>query len=160
SWLRRRKRKKLIEAPFPPEWLAILEEHVGHYRLLSEAERERLRDHLRIFLAEKEWEGCQGLEMNDTVKVTVSALAALMALGMDDFHFENVQTILVYPEGYVAPEHKAIADDLVLEGDAERLGEAHYRGPVILSWAELVDNARHPGSGHNLVFHEFAHQLD
>ena len=41
-----------------------------------------------------------------------------------------------------------------------RLGEAWYRGPVILSWAEVIDDCRHLGHGRNVVWHEFAHQLD
>jgi MtfA peptidase len=71
-----------------------------------------------------------------------------------------VQTILVYPEQFLVPEQKAVADDLVLQDESERLGEAHQRGPVILAWAEVRANAREPGYGQNLVFHEFAHQLD
>jgi hypothetical protein len=47
-----------------------------------------------------------------------------------------------------------------MEEESDRLGEAHYRGPVILSWAEIRQNALEPGYGQNLVFHEFAHQLD
>ncbi len=39
-------------------------------------------------------------------------------------------------------------------------GQAVYRGPVILSWAEVRDEGRDPRRGHNVVFHEFAHQLD
>ena len=31
---------------------------------------------------------------------------------------------------------------------------------MILSWADVRRDARHPGDGHNLVWHEFAHQLD
>jgi Mlc titration factor MtfA (ptsG expression regulator) len=41
------------------------------------------------------------------------------------------------------------------------LGEAHDgRGPVLLAWDQAEEAARHPGSGHNVVFHEFAHKLD
>src|SRR5438046_8225994 len=47
-----------------------------------------------------------------------------------------------------------------MEEDSERLGEAHQRGPVILSWDDVQDNALRPGFGENLTFHEFAHQLD
>jgi hypothetical protein len=31
---------------------------------------------------------------------------------------------------------------------------------VILSWAEVIDDCRHLGHGRNVVWHEFAHQLD
>src|SRR5262249_14603671 len=35
-----------------------------------------------------------------------------------------------------------------------------YRGPVVLAWDHARREGRHPGTGHNVVFHEFAHQLD
>jgi Mlc titration factor MtfA (ptsG expression regulator) len=47
-----------------------------------------------------------------------------------------------------------------IAGQSARLGEAHYRGPVILSWDDVREDSRHPGEGRNLVWHEFAHQID
>ncbi len=114
----------------------------------------------QIFVAEKEFEGCGGLKLTDEIRVTVAALASILVLGLDDFYFDNVQTVLIYPEEFLVPDRQPIADDLVVEGESERLGKAHHRGPVILAWAEALDNARRPGFGQNLVFHEFAHQLD
>jgi Mlc titration factor MtfA (ptsG expression regulator) len=52
------------------------------------------------------------------------------------------------------------AHGVVLEGTSELLGQAMYRGPVILSWDEILGDARRRRRGRNLVFHEFAHQLD
>ena len=79
---------------------------------------------------------------------------------MKSFHFDNVQTILVYPHGFVGRQQHGITDAIYVESDVARIGEAHYRGPVILSWDEVQLDAREPGHGGNLVFHEFAHQLD
>ena len=53
-----------------------------------------------------------------------------------------------------------IGGGVVLEGDSDRLGEAHYRGPVVLSWDEVLEAAGNPGRGEDLVYHEFAHKLD
>jgi hypothetical protein len=159
SWLRRRRRRRLLAEPFPPEWEGYLRKNVAHYQHLSEAEQARLRDDLRIFRAEKNWEGCGGLTMTDEIKVTISAQACLLVLGMEHNYFDRVQSILVYPHGYRAEAREA-AGGAVVEGFSDRLGEAHYRGPVILSWAEVLEEGRHPRRGHNLVFHEFAHQLD
>ena len=159
SWLRNRRRRKVLAEPFPPGWEDYLRQNVAHYRHLSGAEQARLRDDLRIFLAEKNWEGCGGLPMTDEIKVTVSAQACLLVLGLKHNYFDRVRSILVYPHGYRAESREA-AGGTVVEGRSDRLGEAHYRGPVILSWAEVLEDGRHPNRGHNLVFHEFAHQLD
>src|SRR6202035_5809075 len=111
-----------------------------------------LRDAVQIMLAEREWEGCRGLELQDEMRVTIAALAAILILGFDDFYFDNVQTILVYPDEYVARQQRPIGGGVAMEEDSERLGEAQYRGPVILSWNEIQENARLPGYGTNLVF--------
>jgi Mlc titration factor MtfA (ptsG expression regulator) len=160
GWLRRRRRRQILARPFPPSWLAILQENIPYYHYLSDSEKARLRDDLRIFIAEKSWEGCGGLVVTDEMKVTVAALACLLVVGLEPYYFERVQSILLYPEGFKVPQREVLGDGVVLESEGEHLGEAHYRGPVILSWAELLEDVRHPGRGRNLVFHEFAHQLD
>jgi Mlc titration factor MtfA (ptsG expression regulator) len=158
SWLRDRRRKKLLTEPFPDEWLDYLRRNVPHYRTLTDEEQTRLRDNLRIFAAEKEWEGCGALELTDEIKVTVSGFACLLTLGLPGKYFERVPAILVYPGAYVVPDRPV--DTGLLVEDQELEGEAHYRGPVVLNWAELQADALAPQLGKNLVFHEFAHQLD
>jgi Mlc titration factor MtfA (ptsG expression regulator) len=159
-WLRQRRRRKLLAQPFPAEWLPYLEDNVALYRSLADSEKARLRDDLRVFIAEKEWVGCGGLEMNEEIKVTIAALACLLLLGIEHDYFSRVQSILVHPDAFRAPDRVAIGDQMVLEGESSLLGDAHYRGPVRLSWTEVRHDARHPGAGRNLVIHEFAHQLD
>jgi Mlc titration factor MtfA (ptsG expression regulator) len=39
-------------------------------------------------------------------------------------------------------------------------GESWTQGQVILSWQDTLAGAANPGDGHNVVVHEFAHQLD
>lgn len=156
AWLRERRRRRLRAQPFPAPWLTYLHANVAHYRYLSEAEQQRLREDVVIFVAEKHWEGCGGLRMTDEIQVTIAAQACLLVLGMEHNYFDRVLSILVYPHGYEAEgAHRG-----VVEQGSGRLGEAHYRGPVILSWAEVLENGRHPRAGKNLVYHEFAHQLD
>lgn len=157
SWLRQRRREKILAEPFPADWLPYLSRNIVHYRYLSEAEQARLRDDLRIFIAEKHWEGCGGLAITDEIKVTIAAQAMLLVLGLEHNYFDRVLSILVYPRGYRARDDE---DGELTAEHSDRLGEAHYRGPVLLSWEDVVSEARHPERGHNLVYHEFAHQLD
>ena len=160
SWFTNRARGKILVEPFPPSWLAILENEVGHYRVLPAEHQKKLRDAVQIMIAEKTCGGCRGLELTDTIRVTIAALAAVLVLGKDDYYFDEVATILVYPDEYVARQERAIEGGATIEEDSERLGEAHHRGPVIVSWKEVRENALQPGYGTNLVFHEFAHKLD
>lgn len=160
GWLKRSRRNKLRSRPFPDEWLAWLHENVVVYANLTPAQQAKLRGDIQVFIAEKHWEGCNGLTMTDEIKVTIAAQACLLVLGLEAEYFERVQSILVYPNAYVAPEKIPIEGGLVLEGHSSRQGEAWYRGPVILSWPEVLAGGRRTSGGHNLVLHEFAHQLD
>jgi MtfA peptidase len=159
SYFRQRRRAKLLATPFPDEWQAFLERNLSHYRYLSPEEQARLRDELRVFVAEKNWEGCNGLVLTDEMKVTIAAHACLMTLGLEGEPFRNVLSVLIYPAGYAVPEERW-QGGWSIKGQSARLGEAWYRGPVILSWEEIAEEARHPGYGNNLVWHEFAHQID
>ena len=149
DWLKRRRRRRLLARPFPEAWRGYLRRNVAHYEYLSEAERAKLRDDLRVFVAEKNWEGCGGLAMTDEIKVTIAAQACLLVLALDHNYYDRVLSVLVYPHGY--------RDEANGEG---RSGEAWYRGPVVLAWEDVRYEGRHPREGHNVVFHEFAHQLD
>ena len=159
SWLKRRRRSRLLESPFPSDWLKYLGANVPHYALLTPEEQEKLRRDLRVFVAEKNWEGCAGLTVDDEMKVTIAAQACLLTLARDDDEFERVLSILVYPTEYFVPEQRQ-RQDFSIVGEGARLGEAWYRGPVILSWADVLEDSRDLGGGQNLVWHEFAHQLD
>jgi Mlc titration factor MtfA (ptsG expression regulator) len=160
SWLKQRRRQKVLAQPFPDEWLTILRRNVPYYALLTEAEQAKLRDDMRVFIAEKHWEGCGGLELTDEIKVTVAAHACLLVLGIEHDYYPMLQSILIYPSEYRAPRERVIPGGAVIEETDERLGEAWYRGPVVLSWDTIAHDGRNMGDGHNIVFHEFAHQLD
>lgn len=162
-WLRDRRRRKLRSEPFPPDWEADILRNVAHYRWLDTRERQRLRALVRVFVAEKHWEGCGGLALSDEIRVTIAAQACLLVLGLPHELYRNVQSILVYPSTVITPEPRMGAFEIPLrpvEAALPVLGEAQLRGPVILVWDAVKRTARHPESGHNVVYHEFAHKLD
>jgi Mlc titration factor MtfA (ptsG expression regulator) len=66
----------------------------------------------------------------------------------------------VYPETYVAKVKNTQNSFFVEEGFQQRHGEAWSRGLVVLAWDEVQKGASDIRDGENLVFHEFAHQLD
>jgi Mlc titration factor MtfA (ptsG expression regulator) len=159
TWFRNRRRKKLLAEPFPPWWEAILKRNVGHYPRLLPPEQARLRDITRVLVAEKSWEGCGGLFVTDEMKLTISAQAALLLLGIDHDYYARVDSVVVYPDSFRTPVAEDGWEDDCLS-DTALSGQAVYRGPVILSWGEVLPEGRDPTCGYNVVLHEFAHQLD
>lgn len=159
SLFRRFRRHRILREPFPPEWEPYIERNFEHWRILDEDERDRLKRIMQVFIAEKYWEGCGGLEMTDEIKVTIAAQACLLLLNIEHNYYQMLQTILVYPSGYFVPTGRQIRRTRT-EGQMAVLGQAHFRGPVILSWQHVLDGGRQGSSGRNLVYHEFAHKLD
>lgn len=163
TWLERRRRKHILETPFPAAWEAIARRNVAHWSLLDDEERARLRALVQVFIAEKHWEGCGGLEMTDEVRVTVAAEACLLLLGREHDLYDDVESILVYPSTVFAAERRAGVFErgaLVVDAPEALLGEAHKGGPVILAWDAVRRGARDPDDGRSVVIHEFAHKID
>ena len=154
------RREDLREAPFPDEWDAILRRNVPLYARLADDDRRELHGHIHVFLAEKVFEGCGGLELTDEIRLTIAAQACLLLLHRQTDYFKRLITILVYPSAYVAKGIEPIGGGFHLEGEQARLGEAHLDGVVVLSWDDVKLGAYDPKDGHNVVLHEFAHQLD
>jgi Mlc titration factor MtfA (ptsG expression regulator) len=160
SPLKKNRRRRLLATPIPHEWVTYLRGNVALYESLTDLEQERLRNDLRVFIAEKNWEGCAGLTITDEIRVTIAAQACLLLLGVEHDYFSRVLSVLVYPATYRDPREHINRDGLLEEDRTGRVGEAWYRGPVVLAWDSVVKDARDPAVGRNVVLHEFAHQLD
>jgi Mlc titration factor MtfA (ptsG expression regulator) len=162
-WLTERRRRHLLERPFPAAWRETLERRVAAYKLLDESAQERLRQLVQVFVAEKDFEGCGGLELSDEIRVTIAGSACLMLLGRDHDLFADVSTILVYPSTYVVPPRRPFVFERSMRPIADeeaRLGEASRGGPVVLAWDAVVKGAADGRDGRNVVIHEMAHKID
>jgi Mlc titration factor MtfA (ptsG expression regulator) len=159
-FLRNRRRKKVKARPFPDEWRGYVDQHVPYAALLNEKDHTELEGHILVFLEEKTFEGCGGLEMTDEIKVSIAAQACMLLLGRDTDYYPGLESILVYPSAYVATTRRALPGGAVVETEQTRLGESWGSGQVVLSWDDVERGAADVDDGHNVVFHEFAHQLD
>lgn len=157
---RKRRRDKLRNLPFPPAWLEIIEKNVPIYRRLSEADREELLGHVQVFLTEKNFEGCGGLEITDEIRVTIAAQACILLLHRETGYYPELYSILVYPGPFIAKGYMELAPGYYAETKQVHLGESWKRGALILSWDDVLAAAGDARDGHNVVLHEFAHQLD
>jgi MtfA peptidase len=161
GFLARRRRARLQGSAIPREWREILFRNVPLYGRLSRADRHELEGHIQVLIAEKNWEGCGGLELTDEVRVTIAAQAALLLLHRDADYFPRVTSILVYPTAYIARGERSIGGGIWEEGEEERLGHTQQQlGAVVLAWDAALHGGRGDGDGENVVLHEFAHQLD
>jgi Mlc titration factor MtfA (ptsG expression regulator) len=159
GWWRSRRRRRRKQVPFPAEWEQWLARWFVADRWLNDDERRKLRDWIKAFLPDKYWEGCGGLRMTDEIKVAISAHVGWLVLGLDDEYFQQVASILVYPDAYRAPGERR-DNWIVSERSEVRLGQTEWHGPVLLSCRHVRKDGSNPVARDNLVLHEFAHQLD
>jgi Mlc titration factor MtfA (ptsG expression regulator) len=155
-----RRRKKIASRSFPEAWLVLLKKNVPLYSRLPQADQDELRRHILVFMAEKRFEACGGLRMTDQIRITIAAHACILLLHRRTDYYPGLKSILVYPRAYVAANTHHLVGGTVLESHDVRLGESWHHGSVVLSWDDVRRSAGDVQDGQNVVFHEFAHQLD
>ena len=147
-------------AAFSDAWRNILRARFPMYNRLSDADKRELETRIQQFLAEKQFEGCGGLAITDEIRVSIAAQACLLLLHRSRAGYPQLKSILVYPSTYFAQTTQHGAGGVVSEQESVRLGESWDRGVVVLAWDSVSGGAANPFDGHNVVLHEFAHQLD
>jgi hypothetical protein len=158
-WPRWRLRRALAQ-PFPDAWVEILERNIGVYRSLPRELRLQLRQLIKRFLHEKTFTGAGGLVIDDEIRVTIAAQACMLVLHRGARVYPGLRYIIVYPAAFVARHDAPDELGLVRSGGRGLLGESWANGKVILAWDSVLSGASNFADGHNVVLHEFAHQLD
>jgi MtfA peptidase len=156
------RRDRQLQEPFPEPWRQLLKSRVPLYSRLPAELKNQLERHVQLFLAEKSFYGCDGFEVDDTVRLTVAGHACLLIIARHFSDFDDVSSILVYPDAYHV---RAVESDglVVSESNQIRAGEASSHGQVVLAWTECEEGSEGtmgPDGDHNVILHEFAHQLD
>jgi len=159
---RQRKRRHALDEPFGDDARTLLHDEMVHWRWLDTDERQRLEQLIKGFRFDKEFEWTKGIEQSDEIEILIAASACLLILGLDRAYYKDVSSIIMYPSSVVVKGRRGSPDARGLETNAivPILGEAALHGPVIIAWDSAQRSARHPDTGHNVVYHEFAHKID
>ena len=121
---KKRRRNRLAGRQFPDDWLKIIKRNVPLYGLLPPPDQTEFLRHILIFIGEKRFEGCGGLQIVDEIKVTIAAQACILLLHRKTDYHPGLSSILVYPRSYVAHGTQHLANGLLVEGPDIRVGEA------------------------------------
>ena len=152
-------RNQLKASEFKSEWISILRKNIALYNKLPESLRLRLHGLINVFLNEKAFSGYNGLEINDEIRVTIAAQACILLLNRESDFYPSLHNIYVYPGAFKSLQ---TTSDGLLHSVEEtvRSGESWHRGHVVLSWSHSRQGGKDDDDGENVVYHEFAHQLD
>jgi len=127
-------------------------------RRLGASDQATLRVLATLFLHRKSLEPAQGLQLGDADRVLLAAHACvpILKLGLD--WYDGWHSVIVYPAAFTPRREHMDAAGVVHQTNTILAGEAWGRGPVILSWADVLHIEQQPG--HNVIIHEMAHKLD
>lgn len=160
GWFKNRRRKKITAQSFADDWLEILINGAPIYNRLNIEDRLELQKHIQIFMAEKNFEGCKGFKITDWVRIITAAYACVLLLHRKTDYYPGLYSILIYPDAFIVPNREQLADGIIAEDDEVLSGQYSHTGTVILSWADVEADIADMRDGRNVIFHEFAHQID
>ncbi|MGI5308050.1 zinc-dependent peptidase [Rheinheimera sp. WS51] len=156
----RYKRQRLMAQPFPAAWRKILKQRVPFYHSLPTDLQLQLKQHIQVFIAEKQFIGCAGLTVTDEMRVTIAAQACLLLFNRPNYYYPKLKQILIYPSAFIVKGPQRDGAGVMHQQQRLLSGESWGLGKVILSWSDTKQGAADPSDGRNVVIHEFAHQLD
>ncbi|MEM8745511.1 MAG: M90 family metallopeptidase [Actinomycetota bacterium] len=150
--------------PFEPEWEEILRRDFDHWGTLDDTQLHRMRYLVARFVASTRWEEAHGMDLTDEVKVLIAAQASMLLLGLEIDEYPDITSVIVHRSTVrLRGAHRSAAGTWS-DRPQYVIGQAHPKGPVVLSWSAVRRDAsgrhhrRH--GGQNVVYHEFAHRLD
>jgi Mlc titration factor MtfA (ptsG expression regulator) len=138
---------------------ALLSRTWPGYGRVPRALQPRLDALTAVFLGEKEFVGCGGLEVTPAMRIAVAAQACLLVLGHEGRAYEALRSVLIYPSQFVVPDLWHDEDGVVTEEELVLSGQAWDISRILLSWEDITE-AGSGGGAYNVVIHEFAHYLD
>lgn len=157
-WSRRQRRADLLVSTLPAPRRAMVDRQVPLIRKVPAELQGKLEGKISLFLEQVEFIGCNGLEVTDEMRLSIAAQACLLVVNLDTW-YDSLRTVLVYPGAFKSRQAQRHGF-VVTERETVRGGESWVRGPVVLSWTHVRSGAANDHDGHNVVFHEFAHQID
>ncbi|MGV8989476.1 MAG: zinc-dependent peptidase [Cypionkella sp.] len=154
----RRLRKGLLASGLSAHQRAIVERSVPLVRKLPADLRRKLEGKINRFLNQIEFVGCNGLDVTEEMRLSIAAQACILVVNTDTWYTE-IHSVLIYPGAFKSRRAEQ-RGYVVTERETVRVGESWSRGPVVLSWVDAKQGAIDDKDGHNVVFHEFARQID
>ncbi|MFD2271993.1 zinc-dependent peptidase [Undibacterium arcticum] len=164
-WLPKFRLQRAIARPFPRHYAQILRMNVPVFtKNAGRSSAAAQAPDTTIPAPEKKFVGCDGLTITDEIRVTIAGKACLLLLNRATRVYPDLAFILVYPSAFIVPRSEVAAGGLVTRRNDALLGESWSDDRVILAWDHVKRSNADLGVGHevghDVVLHEFAHQLD
>lgn len=132
--------------------------HLPLLQRLNNKEREKIKRLAIFFLHYKSLEGVGDFQVTAEMRLSIALQACLPILNLGLDWYNGWVSVVIYPGSYSRQSTEIDEFGIVHQGRANLSGESWQRGPVILSWDDILH--RGYNDGRNVIIHEFAHKLD
>lgn len=139
---------------------AVIERNVRLWSRLPEPLRDTLLPRIREFLDRIPFEGAHGFAITDEMRIVIAAQACIVTLGHEDYPFDDLHGITVYPDEFIVEESEEDEETgVVTEGFRAISGQSQGSERIVLSWRDVADSKTRD-DGYNVVIHEVTHFLE
>lgn len=142
-----KKRREIIIKPTLNQ-VKIIREHTQFFQKFPRTIKRKFLKRLAIFIEYHDFEGREGLEITDLMKVLIAASAVHLTISLKDYLLDLFPKILVYPDVYYSKLTKSY-----------NRGETNPHGIIAVSWNYVEEGFESSEDKINLGYHEFAHAL-
>lgn len=150
---------KIKNEDFTTDYRDILNEFFYPYQFLNQQEKTKLENKILYFLKYKRFSVIHDFTITDEMKVMIAAQACLMVLNIEEDIYPSLVNIFIADSPFIE-KNKTLNIHSTNLFNSARLGESWKDGPIVLAWSSVKQGMDNWHDGHNVVFHEFAHQLD
>lgn len=131
------------------EQLEILHKEFPFYNRLSDKQKKYFEHRIAVFLDKYPFEGKEGFQITDRVKVLIAATSTMLTFGMRSYLYSYIAKVIVYPDRYYS-----IITQQYHKGEFNPGAKI-----VVFSWSDFEHGLFHVNDNLNLGIHEFAHAL-
>ena len=157
---RHRRHAAALRSPLGAAERQALESLSPLYRRMPAGLQRELEPAMRAFLARVEFVGCNGLSVDDGMRLLVALHAALLTRRIGIDAFGSLYSVLVYPDEFVVEQRFEDEETgLVTEGTEVLSGQTIATDRIIVSWRDVLESDSADGP-YNVIAHELAHYLD
>lgn len=140
---------------FPVEWKIILSKKVLYYSSLTEDEKIRFEYKIQEFLSDCRITGID-TTIDESDKLLVASSAVIPIFGFNDWRYNNIYEVLVYPTAFNEKFETTGAERQILG----MVGTGYMEGKMILSKEALHHGFSNETDKRNTAIHEFIHLID
>lgn len=132
-----------------PKQQAILKSKFKFYNSLSPRYQRYFEHRVATFIKDKTFIAREGAEVNNEVKVLLSATAVMLTFGFRDYYIGLIDKILIYPKPFYSQSNQEY-----------HKGEFNPQlKTLVISWQDFLQGFNVSNDNVNLGVHEFAHAI-